>query len=109
MIEAINVPNIKLEDKAVNRSVFVIEPFFPGYGTTVGNALRRILLSSLPGVAVVAVKISGTDHEFSSISGIKEDAVQIILSLKKLRFKLYEEGPVTLKLKVSKSGVVKAS
>jgi len=109
MIEAINIPNIKLEEKAANRSVFIVEPFFPGYGVTVGNALRRILLSSLPGAAVVAAKISGADHEFSSISGIKEDVVQIILNLKKLRFKLHDEGPISLKLKVSKGGVVKAS
>ncbi|RLC37900.1 DNA-directed RNA polymerase subunit alpha [candidate division Kazan bacterium] len=109
MTEAINIPNIKLEEKAINRSVFVVEPFFPGYGTTIGNALRRVLLSSLPGAAVIAVKINGVDHEFSPVPGVKEDAVQIILNLKKLRFKLHEEGPVTLKLKVSKSGVVKAS
>lgn len=109
MTESINIPNIKLDEKAINRSVFVIEPFFPGYGTTVGNALRRILLSSLPGAAIVAVKIKGADHEFAPIIGVKEDAVQVVLNLKKLRFKLHEEGPVTLKLNVSKGGEIKAS
>src|SRR5680860_901651 len=109
MSEAINIPKIKLEERAINRSVFVIEPFFPGYGTTVGNALRRILLSSLPGAAVIAVKIKGADHEFASVSGVKEDVVQIVLNLKKLRFMLHEDGPVTLKLNVSKGGEVKAS
>lgn len=106
MTNQINLPNIKIEEKAGNRSVFVVEPFFPGYGTTVGNAMRRILLGSLPGAAVIAVKISGVDHEFSAIPGVKEDAVQVVLRLKKLRFKLNETGPVTIKLHATKPGVI---
>jgi len=106
MTEDINIPSIKIEEKALNRAVFVIEPCYPGYGTTLGNSLRRVLLSSLPGVAVVAVKIAGVDHEFSPISGVKEDAVQLILNLKKLRFIMHEAGPVTLKFKASKTGEV---
>jgi len=106
MTEDINIPSIKIEEKALNRAVFVIEPCYPGYGTTLGNSLRRVLLSSLPGVAVVAVKIAGVDHEFSPISGVKEDAVQLILNLKKLRFIMHEAGPVTLKFKAGKTGEV---
>jgi DNA-directed RNA polymerase subunit alpha len=102
----INLPTVKIEERADNRTVFVIEPCYPGYGTTIGNAMRRVLLSSLPGAAVVAVKITGTDHEFSPIAGVKEDAVQVILQVKKLRFKLHQPEAITLKLKVSKAGEV---
>jgi len=109
MLGEINVPNIKIQEKADNRTVFVIEPFFPGYGTTVGNALRRVLLGSLPGAAITAVKIIGVEHEFSPIPGVKEDAVTVVLNLKRLRFELHEDGPVTIKLKVTKAGPVKAS
>ncbi len=106
MIEEINLPAIKIEEKAENRTVFAIEPCYPGYGTTLGNALRRVLLSSLPGAVIIGVKIKGVDHEFSPIQGVKEDAVQIILQLKKLRFKFHEEGPITIKLNSSKLGDV---
>jgi DNA-directed RNA polymerase subunit alpha len=105
-MEAINIPNIKVQEKADNRMVFVVEPFFPGYGTTAGNALRRILLSSLPGAAIVAVKIKGVDHEFSPIPGVKEDAVQVILNLKGLSFKMEGEETVSMKLKATKAGVI---
>ncbi|MDD5605812.1 MAG: DNA-directed RNA polymerase subunit alpha [Patescibacteria group bacterium] len=105
-MEAINIPNIKVQEKADNRMVFVIEPFFPGYGTTVGNGLRRVLLSSLPGAAVIAVKIKGIDHEFSPIPGVKEDAVQVILNLKSLAFKMHDEETVSMKLKSTKAGTV---
>ena len=106
MINEINLPSIKIEEKAGNRAVFVVEPCFPGYGTTVGNAMRRILLSSLPGSAVVAVKIAGIDHEFSAIPGVKEDAVQVVLNLKRLRFKLHDAGPAIIKLHATKVGVI---
>ena len=106
MINEINLPSIKIEEKAGNRAVFIVEPFFPGYGTTIGNAIRRILLSSLPGAAVVAVKISGIDHEFSAIPGVTEDAVQIVLNLKRLCFKLHEAGPVVIKLHATKAGMI---
>ena len=102
----INLPTVKIEERADNRTVFVIEPCYPGYGTTIGNAMRRVLLSSLPGASVVAVKITGADHEFSPVAGVKEDAVQIILQVKNLRFKLHQPEPITLKLKVSKAGEV---
>ena len=76
----------------------VIEPLYPGYGVTLGNALRRVLLSSLPGGAVTAVKIKGVDHEFSTIPNVTEDVVDIILNLKKLRLRVHSEEPVRLTL-----------
>lgn len=98
-MEAINLPEIKLAKEEGNGALFVIEPFYPGYGTTVGNALRRVLLTSLPGAAVTAFKIAGVDHEFTTIEGIKEDVVEIMLNLKGLRFIIHEEGPITVTLK----------
>ena len=106
MTEEVNIPKIQIEERAVNRAVFVIEPFYPGFGTTVGNALRRVLLSVLPGAAVIGVKIAGVDHEFTPISGVREDAVNVVLNLKKLRFHLAQPGLVTLKLKANKPGTV---
>jgi len=88
---------------------FEISGCYPGYGTTLGNALRRVLLSSLEGAAINAVKIKGASHEFSTIKGIKEDVVQIILNLKKIRFKSYSDEPVKVSLKFKGEGVVKAS
>jgi DNA-directed RNA polymerase subunit alpha len=84
---------------------FIAEPFERGYGHTIGNALRRILLSSLEGSAVTAVRIKGALHEFSVIKGIKEDVANIILNLKKIRLKMYTPGPETLYLTVKKEGV----
>jgi len=84
-----------------NEGVFTVEPCSPGYGTTLGNALRRVLLSSLPGAAITAVKIKGVDHEFSTIESVKEDVVEIILNLKAIRIKLHAEEPVKLFLKAS--------
>ncbi len=75
---------------------FVVEPLERGYGTTLGNSLRRILLSSLPGVAVNSIKIDGILHEFSTIPGVAEDVTEIILNIKKLAIKLYSDGPKTI-------------
>ncbi len=75
---------------------FVVEPLERGYGTTLGNSLRRILLSSLPGVAVNSVKIDGVLHEFSTIPGVSEDVTEIILNIKKLAVKLHSDGPKTI-------------
>lgn len=83
-----------------NSAVITIEPCFPGYGTTLGNALRRILLSSLPGAAVISFKVEGASHEFSSLNYVKEDLVELSLNLKQLRCKVYSEQPVRLELKV---------
>lgn len=87
---------------------FVVEPLERGYGITVGNALRRILLSSLPGVAVTSVKIDGVLHEFSTVPGVKEDVVEIILSLKSLSAKIDGEGPKTLIIDAQGEGEITA-
>ncbi|EKD75991.1 MAG: DNA-directed RNA polymerase subunit alpha [uncultured bacterium] len=84
-----------------NRSMFTISPCYPGYGTTLGNALRRVLLSSLPGAAITAVRIKGVDHEFSTIEHVKEDVVDILLNLKKVRLKVYSDEAVQITLTVN--------
>ncbi len=87
---------------------FVIEPFECGFGTTIGNSLRRILLSSLEGSAVESIKISGVDHEFTSIPGVMEDVTDIVLNVKKLVFRMQSEQPRTIKVSASKTGPVTA-
>jgi DNA-directed RNA polymerase subunit alpha len=79
---------------------YEIDGLYPGYGHTLGNSLRRIILSSLPGAAITSVKISGVEHEFSTIPGVKEDAITILLNLKKVRIRLINDEPQTLSLKV---------
>jgi len=101
----ITSPKLIKVSQEKNRAVFNIEPLFPGYGVTVGNALRRVLYSSLEGNSAVWVKIDGVQHEFSTISGIKEDVITIILNLKKLRFNLKDANSGVLKLE-AKSGTV---
>ncbi len=91
-----------------NEGMLTVEPCAQGYGTTLGNALRRVLLSSLQGAAVTAVKIKGGDHEFSTIPYVKEDVLEIILNLKMLRVKLFSEEPVKLTLSVKGEKVVTA-
>ncbi len=89
--------------------VFEIEGLYPGYGHTLGNSLRRIILSSLPGVAITAVKITGVQHEFSTIDGIKEDVITILLNLKKIRMRFTTDEPQTITLKVKGEKVVTAA
>ncbi|MBI3547749.1 MAG: DNA-directed RNA polymerase subunit alpha [Elusimicrobia bacterium] len=87
---------------------FVAEPYERGYGHTVGNSLRRVLLSSLEGAAVTAVRIEGVRHEYSTIGGVREDVINILLNLKRLRVKLFSNGPETVYLSVKKEGPVTA-
>ena len=87
---------------------FAAEPFERGFGITIGNSLRRILLSSLQGAAIASVKIDGVLHEFSTIPGAKEDVTEIILNLKEVRLKLHTEGPKTIRLKAEGPKVLKA-
>jgi DNA-directed RNA polymerase subunit alpha len=87
---------------------FVIDGCYPGYGTTLGNALRRVLLSSLSGAAITSVKIKGVKHEFSTIPNVMEDVIAIILNLKQIRFKSYKNEPVTVTLKVKGEKEIKA-
>lgn len=89
---------IKTLEKVGDRGTFVIEPLSPGYGVTVGNSLRRVLLSSLEGAAIKALKIEGVTHQFMTIPHVKESVVEIILNLKILRFRFNSQDPVTLKL-----------
>jgi len=104
MIPLPNPPKI-VKDKN-NFAQFEIENLYPGYGVTIGNSLRRVLFSSLEGAAVTQVKIKGVQHEFSTIPGVLEDVIDIILNLKKLRFKLFSEEPQKAILKVKgKKGV----
>ncbi|MBI2439161.1 MAG: DNA-directed RNA polymerase subunit alpha [Candidatus Moranbacteria bacterium] len=92
-----------------NHGKFEILGCYPGYGTTLGNALRRVLLSSLEGAAAKSVKIKGVSHEFSTIDGVMEDVVQIILNLKQVRFKLHDDEPIKITLKNKGEGQVTAS
>lgn len=88
----------KIVSEEGNRAVFEIEGLYPGYGQTIGNSLRRALLSSLEGSVITSVKIDGVAHEFSTIGGVMEDVVEIILNLKQMRFKLHDPGPFTISL-----------
>jgi len=90
-------------------SRFFIEPFERGFGTTIGNSLRRVLLSSLEGSTVTSVKIAGVDHEFTSISGVMEDTTDIVLNIKNLVIRLKDQGPKTMKVSAKKAGVVRAA
>jgi DNA-directed RNA polymerase subunit alpha len=85
---------------------FMVEPFERGFGTTIGNGLRRVLLSSIEGTAVTTVKIEGVVHEFSTIPGVLEDVTQIILNIKKLRVKMHTDAPCTLRIDVAEKGDV---
>src|SRR5690606_35729852 len=95
---------LKVVSEDSNKGVYEIEGLYPGYGHTLGNSLRRIILSSLPGVSITSVKIKGADHEFATLDGVKEDVLSILLNLKKVRFSLVgeEEATITLKVKGEK-------
>lgn len=96
----------KVIQKKKNQAVFEVEALYPGYGVTIGNSLRRVLLSSLQGAAVTEVKIKGASHEFSTIPGILEDTIMILLNIKNLRFKIFEGESQKVQLKVKKEGEV---
>lgn len=109
-MEALSLPNhAQVTDLGGNKYSLVLEPLYPGYGVTIGNAMRRVLLSSMPGAAVTAVKIKFVDHEFSTIPNVKEDVIQIILNLKQLRLKSFSNEPVKVSLKVKGEKVVTAA
>jgi len=88
---------------------FFIEPFERGFGTTVGNSLRRVLLSSLEGSAVTSIKVAGVDHEFTSLEGVMEDVTEIVLNVKNLVIRLHSQGPKEMKVSANKAGVVTAA
>lgn len=109
MSRSIVLPSkLKIVSEDAARGVYEIEGLYPGYGHTLGNSLRRIVLSSIPGAAITQVKIKGVDHEFSTLAGVREDIITMILNLKKVRFQLVGDEPQTAVLSV-KSGVAKAS
>lgn len=89
-----------------NKSVIEIGPLMPGFGATIANPLRRVLLSSLEGAAVTSLKIKGVEHEFGAIEGVMEDVIQIILNMKKLRFRSFSPDPVIVNLVAKKEGAV---
>ena len=101
--------NISVEKDNGNIATVIIEPLEQGYGHTIGNALRRCMLSSLPGSAITSVKINGVSHQFSTIKGVVEDVIQIILNLKKVRVKLYGDKPIKLVVQKQGEGEVKGS
>lgn len=97
-----------VEEHGANSATFVIEPMQAGYGNTLGNSLRRVLLSSIAGGAIVAFRIDGATHEFTTVKGIKEDVVDIMLNLKNVYIKIDSENPIELRLEKKGSGVVTA-
>ena len=107
--QALHLPKGVVKDKGeLNYGKFVVEPLERGWGVTLGNALRRVLLSSLQGAAVVSARFEGATHEFSTLEGVKEDVAEILLNLKRLRVKLLSDDDATLRLDVSGEGEVRA-
>lgn len=106
LVETVAIKKISEKD---NVGVFHIDGLYTGYGVTIGNALRRTLLSSLPGAAITQIKIRGVDHEFSTLPGMIEDIVQFTLNLKKVRFHFFADEPQILALKVKGEKEIKAS
>jgi DNA-directed RNA polymerase subunit alpha len=109
MSNIIHTPSlVKVDDHSATSASFVIEPLHSGYGMTLGNSLRRVLLSSIAGAAVTSFKIEGVTHEFTSVKGVKEDVVDIMLNLKGVRFRVYGGEPQTLRIEKSGKGAVTA-
>src|ERR671917_708225 len=105
----LTMPKIEAERVAENYARFRIEPLEPGYGHTMGNALRRVLLSSIPGSAITRIKIDGVYHEFSTVAGVREDVTEIVLNVKGIRLRSYAERPVKIHLSKHGAGVARAS
>jgi DNA-directed RNA polymerase subunit alpha len=109
MSKHIHTPALaSVTDHGQTSATFVIEPLHPGYGMTLGNSLRRVLLSSIAGAAVTGFRINGISHEFTTVKGVKEDVVAIMLNLKNIRFKVFSDEPQTITLTKKGKGVVKA-
>lgn len=104
----ISLPKIKVKTENEKEGTFIISPLFPGYGVTVGNSLRRVLLSSLGGAAIYEIKVDGLSHEFTAIPGVKEDLIEVILAIKKIRLKLHDKE-ASLKLEVKGPKEIKAA
>lgn len=109
MSKHIHTPGVvKVEDHGANSATFVIEPLHSGYGMTLGNSLRRVLLSSIAGAAVTSFKIEGVSHEFTTVKGVKEDVVDIMLNLKGLRFRVFGQEAQTLRIEAKGKGKITA-
>jgi DNA-directed RNA polymerase subunit alpha len=102
------LPQIECEVGTQNYGRFVVSPLENGYGTTLGNALRRVLLSSLTGAAITSIRVSDVPHEFSTIPGVREDMMLLLLNVKQVRFKMYTEEPMRLRLSIQGEGSVTA-
>ena len=105
----IALPHIKSTETEENFASYDIEPLEAGYGRTLGNALRRVLLSSLPGAAITAIKIEGAQHEFQDVPGVREDVTDIVLNVKKIRLRTHSDQPVTMRIEISGERVVTAA
>ncbi|HKU18428.1 MAG TPA: DNA-directed RNA polymerase subunit alpha [Candidatus Saccharimonadales bacterium] len=109
MSKTIHTPGlVQVDDHSATSSTFVIEPLHSGYGMTLGNSLRRVLLSSIAGASVTSFKIEGVTHEFTTVKGVKEDVVDIMLNLKGVRFRVYGDEPQQVRIVKSGKGVVTA-
>jgi DNA-directed RNA polymerase subunit alpha len=109
MSKLIHTPALaSVTDHNPTSATFVVEPLHPGYGMTLGNSLRRVLLSSIAGAAVTGVRIDGISHEFTTIKGVKEDVVVLLLNLKNIHFRVFSDEPQTVSLSKKGKGVVKA-
>jgi len=109
MSKVIHTPGlVKVDEHGKVSNTFTIEPLHTGYGMTLGNSLRRVLLSSIAGAAITSFRIEGATHEFTTVDHVKEDAVEIMLNLKNVRFRLFSSEPQTLRLTKQGKGVVKA-
>lgn len=107
MSKTIHTPGlVSVDDHSDNSATFVVEPLQNGYGMTLGNSLRRVLLSSISGAAVTSFKIDGATHEFTSVEGVKEDVVAIMLNLKQLRFRVYGDDAQTLRIVKKGKGAI---
>lgn len=109
MSKVIHTPNLaEVIEHSPTSATFVIEPLYGGYGMTLGNSLRRVLLSSISGAAITAFRIVGASHEFTTVKGVKEDVVAIMLNLKSLRFRIFSDEPQILTISKKGRGVLKA-
>lgn len=109
MSNSIHTPSlVKIDDHSTTSATFVVEPLYSGYGMTLGNSLRRVLLSSIAGAAVTAFKVEGATHEFTTVKGVKEDVVDIMINLKGVRFRVFSEEPQTLRIVKKGKGAVTA-
>lgn len=110
MSKMIHNPTLaSVDEHSKTSATFAIEPLHTGYGMTLGNSLRRVLLSSIEGAAVVAFKIEGITHEFTTVDGVKEDVVDIMLNLKQVRFKVHSDEPQTVRIEKKAKGAITAA